>query len=443
VKPPRLSALIMSSPTYEAAPLLHADDASAAEAKRSKFRRAAVGIAACSTLAVAAFAGLRGGAPISTSGYALGASPSLASSSALTSKASSTHASVASSAKVPHDSRRSKNEKKYPVAKIGQGVEEDLEEEVQMGPVATSYREALGPALTPTKGQWALSEAALDQVASVFASRVGERDSPWLPTADSTPPPPASPPYPGLIPKTEHIHNELDSKLDFTYVPDFPGQVPASSTPGKKVVMIPVANIGASGLSDEQVNLVLKNKAKNAGVGVEALKRRGFFYGVVGEFEVTNAACDFYGQRLTVTLNNAIQAAYTIAHGEGLITPNPHGVNFQQCDTVDDGSYPDFNSRARMMYVASVDRSLADSKEIFTEFIDDVSPVPFARDFNTLVNKAILDTGVTPKAGVQVVQSKEMTQPRLIGWIAIETVEGIAEGLRITNGAVLAAEGAQ
>ena len=67
--------------------------------------------------------------------------------------------------------------------------------------------------------------------------------------------------------------------------------------------MIPVANIGASGLSDEQVNLVLKNKAKNAGVGVEALKRRGFFYGVVGEFEVTNAACDFYGQRLTVTLN--------------------------------------------------------------------------------------------------------------------------------------------
>ena len=40
--------------------------------------------------------------------------------------------------------------------------------------------------------------------------------------------------------------------------------------------MIPVANIGASGLSDEQVNLVLKNKAKNAGVGVEALKRRVF-----------------------------------------------------------------------------------------------------------------------------------------------------------------------
>ena len=146
VKPPRLSAL-MSSPTYEAAPLLHADDASAAEAKRSKFRRAAVGIAACSTLAVAAFAGLRGGAPISTSGYALGASPSSASSSALTSKASSTHASVASSAKVPHDSRRSKNEKKYPVAKIGQ----DLEEEVQMGPVATSYREALVPRSHPRR----------------------------------------------------------------------------------------------------------------------------------------------------------------------------------------------------------------------------------------------------------------------------------------------------
>ena len=158
---------------------------------------------------------------------------------------------------------------------------------------------------------------------------------------------------------------------------------------------------------------------------------------------MTNAACDFYGQRLTVTLNNAIQSAYTIAHGEGLITPRPHGVNFQQCDTVDDGSYPDFNSRAKLMYVTSVDRSLADSKEIFTEFIDDVSPVPFVRDFNTLVNKAILDTGVTPKAGVQVVHSKEMTQPRLIGWIAIETVEGIAEGLRITNGAVLAAEGAQ
>ena len=231
----------MSSPTYEAAPLLHADDASAAEAKRSKFRRAAVGIAACSTLAVAAFAGLRGGAPISTSGYALGASPSLASSSALTSKASSTHASVASSAKVPHDSRRSKNEKKYPVAKIGQ----DLEEEVQMGPVATSYREALGPALTPTKGQWALSEAALDQVASVFASRVGGGDALGFPRRT-----------PHLLRLRLHLTPGSSPRRNISTTSSTrswisrtslisPGGALPKSTPGKTVVMIPVANIGA------------------------------------------------------------------------------------------------------------------------------------------------------------------------------------------------------
>ena len=73
--------------------------------------------------------------------------------------------------------------------------------------------------------------------------------------------------------------------------------------------------------------------------------------------------------------------------------------------------------------------SLADSKEIFTEFIDDVSPVPFVRDFNTLVNKAILDTGVRRKADWGVVHSKEMTQQQRTHRLDRHREhEGIADG---------------
>ena len=116
----------MASSTHESSPLLHALEASAAEASRSKFHRAIVGTAACSALAVAAVVGLRGGAPLSVTASALGASTttsststSTTSSSAITSKASSTRASVSHSAGVPLDPTLSSISKKYPVAKTG------------------------------------------------------------------------------------------------------------------------------------------------------------------------------------------------------------------------------------------------------------------------------------------------------------------------------------
>ena len=60
----------------------------------------------------------------------------------------------------------------------------------------------------------------------------------------------------------------------------------------------------------------------------------------------------------------------------------------------------------------------------YEELDGDVTPVPFARDFNALVNKAILDANAVPKGGVTVIETKR--KPRLVGWIAIEAVEGIA-----------------
>ena len=447
----------MASSTHESSPLLHALEASAAEASRSKFHRAIVGTAACSALAVAAVVGLRGGAPLSVTASALGASTttsststSTTSSSAITSEASSTRASVSHSAGVPLDPTLSSISQKYPVAKTGQDAEDEDEMDAEAralaakmardAEIAADYRRALGPALDPANGEWVLSEKALEQVASSFANRVGETDPPWFPEIDTSPPAPASPPYPGLLDEDDIVRNELDSQLDFSFAPGFPGTKPEPSNPGKKVVMVPVANIGASGLSDDQVKMVLANKAKNAGVGIESLKRRGFYYGVVGEFEVTNAVCAYYGLNLMVALDSAIQQAFTIARGMGLINPNPTGVNLQHCEDVYDGVYRDFNARARMLYVTAVNRDQADSKEIITEFIGDVTPVPFARDFNALVNKAILDANAVPKGGVTVIETKR--KPRLVGWIAIEAVEGIADALKLTNGAVLAAESA-
>jgi len=205
--------------------------------------------------------------------------------------------------------------------------------------------------------------------------------------------------------------------------------LPEPLTPGNEVVAVVATNIPTKGFSDKQIEQVKFNKARNAKMDAAALTTRGFYYTVLGKFNMTNHRCT---PLIGATIRHALQDAIKSAVG---MTDKPDAADTQHCypGVIDEKHAEDNYSEND--YLVAKDRSTFMTD--LQTYVDEVVHMIHDADFSTLLNHAIAQEGDgNEHTGSEVEFSTEV--PKVIGFIVLEGPPGSSEKLQKSNGPIAA-----
>ena len=291
-----------------------------------------------------------------------------------------------------------------------------------------------GPESSEWGDEWSDLNVDLNRIEEL-AESLGPEMAPTL--VASYPPSPPRPDLPKTLTSDDVITKQTQSHLDFKFEPTFPGVLPEPSKAGHEVVAAAVANIPGVGLTDAQIELVRKNKERNAGLPEGSLKIRKFYYAIVDEFNLTNNACG--GTSLNEYLvKPTLNESFALAQGS--MRKKIAGVAPTHCVQTDvpEGVYENFNSEASIMYTVVADRDALSDFEGIKTFVTEASGIVHTPDFYTLLQAAILDSGASPNhKGSEIRQTQRA--PTFAGFIVLEGPQGSADTIRQTNGPIMAA----
>ena len=280
---------------------------------------------------------------------------------------------------------------------------------------------------------WIMPQETMDELVAEIKPAV----------AFESPPAPEAPPFPEKLTPESIIVSKEDSTIKAEFKPKNPFELPEPLKEGNDVVAVPVTNVPPRGFLEEEMDLLLQNKGRNAGLKPKDLKTRALYYAAVDSFNLTNAHCGPHDS-LMRALTPMLKQSFNASHEEGRMNVTVDAVAFGSCiesPRPRKSSYPEWYvpvSSVNLMFMSAVNREKIAGKEQLQKFMVDSSRVIRAGGFHAMMQKTLYERVDAYDGQFDAVKILTTWLPRLIGFVIIEGPPGSGEALLKTNGPIMA-----